>query len=423
MLEVEWIYREGKEMNSKQLEIYIHIPFCVRKCDYCDFLSMSMDEGTKREYVNALVREIELSKEKMEGRVITSVFIGGGTPSILQENFITKIMEAVKNNCHLSDDAEITIECNPGTVTEAKLNSYKEAGINRISFGLQSANDQELKSIGRIHDFAKFKESYELARKVGFENINVDVMSALPGQTVESYKHTLESVLAMESEHISAYSLIVEDGTPLQERVQEAESKNINILPDEDAEREMYYLTEKMLEENGYVHYEISNYGKPGFQCRHNIGYWKRVDYLGFGLGAASLYNDSRYSNTEDIDKYISLLLDGKDTDSDFYGDSFIYQDDIWDITEDAISVIEGKIQHLTEKDKKEEFMFLGLRMIEGISKEEFHQAFDRKYDSVYGEVTEKLVQQGLIEVNGDNVRLTKKGVDLSNYAMSQFLL
>ena len=208
-------------MNSKQLEIYIHIPFCVRKCDYCDFLSMSMDEGTKREYVNALVREIELSKEKMEGRVITSVFIGGGTPSILQENFITKMMEAVKNNCHLSDDAEITIECNPGTVTEAKLNSYKEAGINRISFGLQSANDQELKSIGRIHDFAKFKESYELARKVGFENINVDVMSALPGQTVESYKHTLESVLAMEPEHISAYSLIVEDGTPLQERVEE----------------------------------------------------------------------------------------------------------------------------------------------------------------------------------------------------------
>ena len=262
-----------------------------------------------------------------------------------------------------------------------------------------------------------------MARKAGFENINVDVMSALPGQTVESYKYTLERVLALEPEHISAYSLIVEDGTPLQERVQEAESKNINILPDEDAEREMYYLTEKMLEENGYVHYEISNYGKPGFQCRHNIGYWKRVDYLGFGLGAASLYNDSRYSNTEDIDKYISLLLDGKDTDSDFYVDSFIYQDDIWDITEDAISVIEGKIQRLTEKVKKEEFMFLGLRMIDGISKEEFHQAFDRKYDSVYGEVTEKLVQQGLIEVNGDNVRLTKRGVDLSNYAMSQFLL
>lgn len=410
-------------MSIKQLEIYIHIPFCVQKCDYCDFLSMSMDEGTKREYVNALVREIELSKEKVEGRVITSIFIGGGTPSILQENFIAKIMEAVKNNCHLSDDAEITIECNPGTVTEAKLNSYKEAGINRISFGLQSANDQELRSIGRIHNFAKFKESYELARKVGFENINVDVMSALPGQTVESYKHTLESVLALEPEHISAYSLIVEDGTPLQERVQEAESKNINILPDEDEEREMYYLTEKMLEEKGYVHYEISNYSKPGFQCRHNIGYWKRVDYLGFGLGAASLYNDSRYSNTEDIDKYISLLLDSKDADSNFYGDSFIYQDDIWDITEDAVSVIEGKIQRLTGKDKKEEFMFLGLRMIEGISKEKFHQAFDRKYDSVYGEVTEKLVQQGLIEVNGDNVRLTKKGVDLSNYAMSQFLL
>ena len=410
-------------MKKKPIELYIHIPFCVKKCDYCDFLSFRALSSVHEAYVQQLIREIRAQSCYCTDCQVVSVFIGGGTPSLLEPSCISRIMETVFSCFQVEPEAEITIEANPGTLLGKKLPVYRQCGINRVSIGLQSADNTELKNLGRIHSFEEFLKSFQSARMAGFTNINIDLMSGIPGQTLESWKNTLKKVTMLKPEHISAYSLIVEDGTPLQERVQEAESKNINILPDEDAEREMYYLTEKMLEENGYVHYEISNYGKPGFQCRHNIGYWKRVDYLGFGLGAASLYNDSRYSNTEDIDKYISLLLDGKDTDSDFYGDSFIYQDDIWDITEDAISVIEGKIQHLTEKDKKEEFMFLGLRMIEGISKEKFHQAFDRKYDSVYGEVTEKLVQQGLIEVNGDNVRLTKKGVDLSNYAMSQFLL
>ncbi len=410
-------------MNNKPLELYIHIPFCARKCNYCDFLSMCENDSTKREYVNALVREIELSKEKMAGRVVTSIFIGGGTPSILQANLIEKIMNAVKSNCQLAENAEITIECNPGTVTEEKLNTYKKSGINRVSFGLQSANDEELSRIGRIHNYSQFLESYEMARKAGFDNINIDIMSALPYQTMEAYRNTLEKVIKLNPEHISAYSLIVEDDTPLCQQVEEAEEKGIKILPDEDTEREMYYLTEKMLKDNGYIHYEISNFAKPQKECKHNIGYWKRVDYLGFGIGAASLYNNTRYSNTDDLDKYIGLMLDGRDTDEDFYGDSFIYQDDVWDITEDAISVIEGKIQYLTAKDMKEEFMFLGLRMTKGISKKQFETNFNVKYDNIYGPVTKKLVEQGLIVENGDNIRLTKRGIDISNYAMSQFLL
>ena len=418
MLEVEWIYREGKEMNSKQLEIYIHIPFCVRKCDYCDFLSMSMDEGTKREYVNALVREIELSKEKMEGRVITSVFIGGGTPSILQENFITKIMEAVKNNCHLSDDAEITIECNPGTVTEAKLNSYKEAGINRISFGLQSANDQELKSIGRIHDFAKFKESYELARKVGFENINVDVMSALPGQTVESYKHTLESVLAMEPEHISAYSLIVEENTLMYDRVKKAQIKGINILPDEESERKMYYLTNNILRSNGYRKYEISNYSKPGKECKHNIGYWQRKEYLGFGIGAASLYKENRYNNISDINKYIEVLTNNiKENSINNVENSSEVENQV-----NILNSIVKNLQQLTERDRMEEFMFLGLRMMEGVSMEKFERYFGKPYMEVYGKVQKKMEDKRFLINDNGYVKLTEFGIDLSNYVMSEFL-
>lgn len=410
-------------MDKKNLEIYIHIPFCVKKCDYCDFLSMRADESTKREYVHALIREIELSREKMKDYQIDTVFIGGGTPSILDRKYIEDIMQALSENSLVSEDAEITIECNPGTVTEEKLVSYRNAGINRISFGLQSADNEELRSIGRIHSYAQFEESFRLARAAGFDNINIDIMSALPGQSIESYGRTLDKVLSMEPEHISAYSLIVEEDTPLNDRVQEALEKGIDILPDEDTEREMYYLTERKLSKADYRRYEISNYSKTGYECRHNIGYWKRVEYLGFGLGAASMYQGMRYNNTYEMDKYIGLLSDGKDEDSDFYGDNDFFQDDIWDIREDVLSVLEGKIQRLTRKDMIEEFMFLGLRMIEGISEKEFQKNFGRSYDSVYGKVTEKLIAQELIEKNGDNVKLTKRGVDVSNYVMSQFLL
>ncbi len=379
-------------MNQDKLEIYIHIPFCVKKCDYCDFLSMCADKSMKNEYVRALVREIELSKEKMKDYLIDTVFIGGGTPSILDGKLIEKIMKTLRENSTISEDAEITIECNPGTVTKEKLERYKKAGINRISFGLQSANDEELKSIGRIHSYEQFEESFRLARMAGFDNINIDIMSALPGQSLESYGHTLDKVLALEPEHISAYSLIVEEGTPLKDRVNEALDRGMNILPDEDTERKMYYLTDKKLRDAGFHRYEISNYAKENYECRHNIGYWKRVPYLGFGLGAASLYQETRNYNTDQMEQYLSMQN-------------------------------QRKVQELEEKDRMEEFMFLGLRMMEGVSMKVFQENFHKTYDSVYGEVTEKLTAQGLVKIVGMNVCLTKRGVDISNYVMSEFLL
>ena len=409
-------------MNQDKLEIYIHIPFCVKKCDYCDFLSMCADESMENEYVRALVREIELSKEKMKDYLIDTVFIGGGTPSILDGKLIEKIMKTLRENSTISEDAEITIECNPGTVTKEKLERYKKAGINRISFGLQSANDEELKSIGRIHSYEQFEESFRLARMAGFDNINIDIMSALPGQSLESYGHTLDKVLALEPEHISAYSLIVEEGTPLKDRVNEALDRGMNILPDEDTERKMYYLTDKKLRDAGFHRYEISNYAKENYECRHNIGYWKRVPYLGFGLGAASLYQETRYSNTDDINRYRGLL-DESGRKSDFYGETDFLQENIYENSPEILMLLEGEIQTLTEKDRMEELMFLGLRMIEGVSVKEFQENFHKTYDSVYGAVTEKLINQGLLERTRDKVRLTKKGVDVSNYAMAQFLL
>lgn len=407
----------------EKLEIYIHIPFCAKKCDYCDFLSMCAGNGKKREYVSALINEIKLSKDRMKGYLVDTVFIGGGTPSILEEKYILEIMEALRACCKIDEKAEITIECNPGTVDAQKMEFYKKAGINRISFGLQSANDKELEALGRIHNYSRFEESFQLARTAGFDNINVDIMSALPGQTLESYQNTIKKVLTLNPEHISAYSLIVEEETPLYDKVEQAKEAGINILPDEDVERDMYYKTEEMLNAAGYDRYEISNYCKKGFMCRHNVGYWKRTEYLGFGLGAASLYKDTRYSNLVDLNQYIAVMSgNGSESDSNFWGDN-IYEDDIWDIREDSLSIIQGKIQRLSVKDRMEEFMFLGLRMVEGISVAEFEKCFNRKFDTVYGKVADKLINQNLLMKEGGRIRLTKRGMDVSNYAMSEFLL
>lgn len=407
----------------EKLEIYIHIPFCARKCDYCDFLSMCADNDTKREYVSALINEIKLSKDRMKEYLVDTVFIGGGTPSILEGKYISDIMVTLRECCHILENAEITIECNPGTVDQYKLEQYKKVGINRISLGLQSANDEELEAIGRIHNYSKFEESFHLAREAGFTNINVDIMSALPGQTLKSYQKTIKKVLSLNPEHISAYSLIVEEDTPLYDRVEQAEEAGIHIFPEEDVEREMYYDTEKMLYEAGYERYEISNYCKKGYMCRHNAGYWKRTEYLGFGLGAASLYKDTRYSNVEDLYQYISVMSGGgSESDSSFWEDE-IYEDNVWEIQEDRLTIIQGKIQQLSAKDRMEEFMFLGLRMMEGISVKTFEEMFGRKYENIYGTVSNKLMEQGLLEQKGDNIRLTKRGIDISNYVMSEFLL
>lgn len=400
------------------LEIYIHIPFCVKKCDYCDFLSAPADLETKEKYVEALINEIKLNKNKMSEYVVDTVFIGGGTPSLLEENQISKIMSVLRDNCNMSENPEITIECNPGTITESKLLEYKKSGINRISFGLQSANDEELKSIGRIHNYAGFLESYNLARKCGFDNINVDLMSALPGQTLKSYEATLNKVVRLEPEHISAYSLIVEENTLMYDRVKKAQIKGINILPDEESERKMYYLTNNILRSNGYRKYEISNYSKPGKECKHNIGYWQRKEYLGFGIGAASLYKENRYNNISDINKYIEVLTNNiKENSINNVGNSSEVENQV-----NILNSIVKNLQQLTERDRMEEFMFLGLRMMEGVSMEKFERYFGKPYMEVYGKVQERMEDKRFLINDNGYVKLTEFGIDLSNYVMSEFL-
>lgn len=400
------------------LEIYIHIPFCVKKCDYCDFLSAPADLETKEKYVEALINEIKLNKNKMSEYVVDTVFIGGGTPSLLEENQISKIMSVLRDNCNMSENPEITIECNPGTITESKLLEYKKSGINRISFGLQSANDEELKSIGRIHNYAGFLESYNLARKCGFDNINVDLMSALPGQTLKSYEETLNKVVRLEPEHISAYSLIVEENTLMYYRVKKAQIKGINILPDEESERKMYYLTNNILRSNGYRKYEISNYSKPGKECKHNIGYWQRKEYLGFGIGAASLYKENRYNNISDINKYIEVLTNNiKENSINNVGNSSEVENQV-----NILNSIVKNLQQLTERDRMEEFMFLGLRMMEGVSMEKFERYFGKSYMEVYGKVQKRMEDKRFLINDNGYVKLTEFGIDLSNYVMSEFL-
>ena len=400
------------------LEIYIHIPFCVKKCDYCDFLSAPADLETKEKYVEALINEIKLNKNKMSEYVVDTVFIGGGTPSLLEENQISKIMSVLRDNCNMSENPEITIECNPGTITESKLWEYKKSGINRISFGLQSANDQELKSIGRIHNYAGFLESYNLARKCGFDNINVDLMSALPGQTLKSYEETLNKVVRLEPEHISAYSLIVEENTLMYDRVKKAQIKGINILPDEESERKMYYLTNNILRSNGYRKYEISNYSKPGKECKHNIGYWQRKEYLGFGIGAASLYKENRYNNISDINKYIEVLTNNiKENSINNVENSSEVENQV-----NILNSIVKNLQQLTERDRMEEFMFLGLRMMEGVSMEKFERYFGKPYMEVYGKVQKKMEDKRFLINDNGYVKLTEFGIDFSNYVMSEFL-
>lgn len=384
--------------------IYVHIPFCVRKCYYCDFLSGPSDEETIEKYVKALIHEIEYYGERFgkagKNIPITSIFFGGGTPSLIDSMYIKIIMSKLIELFHIEENAEVTIECNPGTANEEKLKIYRDIGINRISIGLQSANDEELKRIGRIHTYEQFLTFYNEARKVGFDNINVDLMSALPYQTLDSYKETLHKVTQLNPEHISAYSLILEEGTCLYEQIEtlEREGKETG-LPDEDTERNMYYETKAILEENGYYRYEISNYAKKGKECKHNIAYWRRIDYIGIGIGAASYINSVRMKNISDISEYINIdrnspMCDGK-----------------------------TEMELLTIEDKMAEFMFLGLRMVEGISIKNFEQEFSQDFNEIYGDITKKHIEDGLLIQNGDNVRLTELGLDVSNMVMSSYIL
>lgn len=380
--------------NKQALELYIHIPFCVRKCAYCDFLSFPATERAHEEYVAKLIEEINGQSAGFQDYRVTSIFLGGGTPSILSADLMRDLFEALYQCFDIAVDAEISIEANPGTLTMEKLFMYHTCGINRISIGLQSADDEELKVLGRIHCYDDFLKSFQRARQAGFTNINVDLMSALPGQTVQSWKNTLRKVMMLKPEHISAYSLIIEEGTPFYDRYHADRS----AFPDEEMDREMYHLTKEVMAAQGFRRYEISNYAKPGYECRHNIGYWTGVDYLGLGLGASSYTHGFRYHNVTDMDEYLSL-----------------------DLSESGAAARD--IQKLSEKEQIEEFMFLGLRMMSGVSGSEFFERFGLNLWSIYGEVFERLAAQGLLEVRKPEVRLTELGIDVSNMVLSEFLL
>ena len=378
---------KNRKENSP-MEIYIHIPFCIRKCDYCDFLSGPSGPEEQADYVQALLREIQ-AVEEGEGRSVSSIFIGGGTPSVLDERLLGDILREIRNRFKMEEDAEITIEVNPGTANIGKLQAYREMGINRLSIGLQSPEDRELKILGRIHNYGQFLETYQEARTVGFDNINIDLMSAIPDQTYEGWVKNLRTVAELEPEHISAYSLIVEEGTPFAAR-------KLN-LPDEDTEYNMYEATAQILKEYGFEQYEISNYARKGRECRHNVGYWTRQDYLGFGLGASSLYGKERFANTADMKKY---LENSKNPEK-----------------------IREKEPSLTREDEMAEFMFLGLRMTKGISKADFQRCFGCTIESVYGEVLEKYESMDLLVEKDGRIFLSREGIHVSNSIMAEFLL
>lgn len=470
--------------NKKQLGIYIHIPFCVRKCDYCDFLSGPANNSVKAAYAEALKCEIAHTagilkrrsgwafgrqgmscKEPVDlvetGRLNTdcmkevqpelyqveTIFIGGGTPTAVNAEFIAQILDEVRKSFCVSPAAEITIECNPGTLTREKADIYRSAGINRISFGLQSADDGLLRLIGRIHTWEDFENSFEIARAVGFENINVDIMSALPGQSLAGYVNGLERVLEYKPEHISAYSLILEEGTPLGDN-----PSNYPPVPDEDTEREMYYETLRLLRAYGYHRYEISNYAKQGCECRHNLSYWERKDYLGFGVGAASLFEGKRMSNIRSVDEYIRLMGCGRN---------------LAESADSTESRLRAEVEALSREDAMSEFMFLGLRKTTGVSFADFAEQFGVDIRSVFGDALEENVAKGLLEyVDGSGnavegaisakteaavaggvsaemeaavsggvstetaataartgCRLTSRGTDVSNFVLADFLL
>ena len=375
---------------KNKIGIYVHIPFCKKKCDYCDFISYCGKDDLIEKYVDSVKKEIENVKIKSE---ITTIYIGGGTPSYIDSKFIVQILEKIKEK-NVAQDAEITIEVNPGTVTQEKLQDYINCGINRISIGLQTTNDELLKQIGRIHNYEQFLETYKMAKKVGFKNINVDLMLGLPNQRIIDLKESLENVLKLAPKHISVYSLIVEDGTPIANKIENGKLK----LPDDDLERNMYWYVKNTLELNGYKHYEISNFAKKGYESKHNMNCWNQMEYVGIGAAAHSYRDITRYSNIEDIKEYIKNVQKGE-----FEKNRIIHE-----------------IQK--EDDSKKEFMLLGLRKIDGIKISEFKNKFGDNPIYLYRNELKKLSDEKLIIIQDDNIRLSNKGIDLANLVWEEFV-
>lgn len=382
----------------KELGIYIHIPFCKRKCDYCDFVSYAQKEETIEKYINSIIKEIDYVSGKIvkEKYNINTIYIGGGTPSYIDSKYIEMILSRIKQNFknNMNEKLEVTIEINPGTVNEKKMISYKNIGINRISIGVQSTSDRLLKKIGRIHTFEEFLNIYDMARKNGFNNINIDMILGLPEQTLENIEEMSEIIAKLNPEHVSVYSLILEEGTCLYQKV----NRGILKLPNEEIERRMYWKTKKNLESIGYKHYEISNFAKFGFESKHNLNCWKQKEYIGIGLSAHSYLNNVRFSNITDLEKYIENIQNNE------YGKNKI----IHEVQDEEI--------------KQKEFVMLGLRMLEGVSILEFSKKFGKELLQVFNKEIERLVNQNLIEITETKIKLTEKGLDFANIVWQEFV-
>ena len=377
-----------------EIGVYVHIPFCVRKCYYCDFVSYSDKFELQEEYIKKLIEEIEDNKDLLKNNEITTIYIGGGTPSSLKPELIKNVLDKICEvaNIKNKEKVEITIEVNPGTVTKNNLQLYKNCGINRLSIGLQSTNDKLLNEIGRIHNYEQFLNTYNWAVEAGFSNINVDLMLGLPTQTISDLKESLEKIVNLKPapKHVSVYSLIIEEGTEIENKISEGELQ----LPEEADERNQYKYTKNYLELNGYKHYEISNFAKPGYESKHNMNCWEQKQYVGFGLAAHSYINGCRYSNTCDLEEYLSKE------------------------SEDVKTMHEEQ----TLEDMQKEYMLLGLRKIDGVSVSEFKEKFGENPIYLFRNELQKLVEEDLLVVDLDNIKLTNKGLDFANLVWEEFV-
>lgn len=377
---------------DRSIGIYIHVPFCKAKCYYCDFNSFACRDELVPAYFSALKKEIYLYREKLKGYNIKSIFIGGGTPSAIDSHYIYEVMNIINGEFTVDKTAEISIETNPGTLTGEKLEMYKSIGINRLSIGLQAFQNRILKSLGRIHTSEEFEQNFTLARKIGFDNINVDLIFGIPGQTLEDWRETLMMVTALEPQHLSCYSLKIEEGTVFGDKLEKGE-----IMPlDDDIDREMYSFCKDYLADKGYKHYEISNFSKPGFACRHNLIYWKTEEYIGFGAGAHSFFEANRFNNIYDIESYVDGINEGK-------------------------KIIEN-VEFINRTENMSEFMILGLRLIDGIPTEEFKNRFNEDIFNVYGSQINKLVEKELLIVKEGTITLSSLGLDCANQVFMEFI-
>ncbi len=377
-------------MKNKELGIYIHIPFCKSRCYYCDFISYAGCEQHIENYIEKVIQEME--QYDFSNYNVTTIYIGGGTPSYIDATYIKQLLDVLKSKISKNETKwekiEITIEVNPGTVIKRKLEQYKRLGINRISIGLQSTNDKLLKQIGRIHNYQQFKEVYQDIKETGFENVNVDLMIGLPNQSIQDIKKDLKDIIDMNPNHVSVYSLIVEEGTKMEQLIKSGKLQ----LSDEEIERQMYWYVKNTLELNGYEHYEISNFAKKGKESKHNLNCWEQKEYVGLGVAAHSYLNGVRYSNTTFNSNYE------------------------WDFKRKKIE------EEQTIDDMKKEYMLLGLRKINGVSIQKFKEKYGENPIFLYKNELEELVNDGLLEIDGDWIRLTYKGIDLANLVWEKFV-